>query len=59
MTIFGIMASLFVPFGGMIYGFLLDKVSTHIILLTVSVATMIIGLVFLYFIPWKRIEKGE
>jgi uncharacterized membrane protein len=43
----------------MIYGFLLDKVSTHIILLTVSVATMIIGLVFLYFIPWKRIEKGE
>lgn len=59
MTIFGIMASLFVPFGGMIYGILLDKVSTHIILLVVSVATMIIGLVFLYFIPWKRIEKGE
>jgi MFS family permease len=59
MTIFGIMASLFVPFGGMIYGILLDKVPTHIILLTVSVATMIISFVFLYFIPWKRIENGE
>jgi MFS family permease len=59
MTIFGIMASLFIPFGGMIYGFLLDKVPTHIILLTVSVATMIISFVFLYFIPWKRIENGE
>ncbi len=58
MSLFGIMSSIFIPFGGMIYGALLDKIPTHLLLLTVSVITLAISLVFIFFIPWKSIEKA-
>jgi len=59
LSLLGILTAVFTPVGTMIYGLLLDSFPTHIILLVVSIITIILSIVFMYFIPWKSFEKKQ
>lgn len=54
-----IFAQLMVPFGAVIYGFLLDHVAAHIIFLTATLIALVIAIVFFVVAPYEVYEPKK
>jgi MFS family permease len=58
-SIMGIMSSVFIPLGYMIYGLMLDNLAPHYLLLAVSVITLILSFILQKFIPWESFDSKQ